>query len=175
MSIILLIKVTSNIYCETALDCHSCIRLFLFEPPAGLQLAGELSRWRRVAPTGRVTGPLVPSLVVHGPATSLQRLTPSRPCFSFMLYTYCQVIEGSLEDGSALDSLMDGVDGLFHLAGSVVHSRQGPATEAMVQALVSGTQAVMRCAASRKVKRVVYASTSGVVAPSRDPSYVASK
>ena len=51
---------------------------------------------------------------------------------------------------------------MFHLAGLVVHSRT-VGVQQMQNTNVEGTLNVVRAAARCKVKRVVYASTSGVV------------
>ncbi|GJP41562.1 hypothetical protein CLOM_g1223, partial [Closterium sp. NIES-68] len=87
-----------------------------------------------------------------------------------------QVVLGSLEDPSALDSLLQGSSGLFHLAGIVTHSRAATSSPqpTLAQTTIDGTLAILHAASKAGVNRVVYASTSGTVGASRDPGQVAS-
>eukprot|EP00898_Chlorokybus_atmophyticus_P004473 jgi/Chlat1/5026/Chrsp32S08953 len=64
-------------------------------------------------------------------------------------------------------------DGVFHLAGAVEHTRRAGEVEKMRQLHVTGTINVLEAANLAGVRRVVYASTSGVVAVSKDPAFVA--
>ncbi|CAI7832941.1 unnamed protein product [Closterium sp. NIES-53] len=108
-----------------------------------------------------------------------------------------QVVIGSLSDPSALESLLQGTSGLFHLAGVVIHSRAAtsappqqqqqhptptstpqPSSTAqhpsLDQTTVDGTLAVLEAALKAGVKRIVYASTSGTVGAFTDSRQVAS-
>ena len=81
-----------------------------------------------------------------------------------------EVLQGSVTDAQAVAAAVDGVDGVFHLAGVVEHSRREPGRLAEVSGL--GTAQVLESASRAGVPRVVYASTSGTVAVSRDPDFV---
>ena len=77
-------------------------------------------------------------------------------------------IEGSLEDVSSLESLMmsssgTSVDGLFHLAGVVKHSRRPEVANEMDYVNVDGAVNAVIAAEKCGVKRCVIASTSGTV------------
>ncbi|CAI7799230.1 unnamed protein product [Closterium sp. NIES-54] len=107
------------------------------------------------------------------------------------------VLRRSLSDPSALESLLQGTSGLFHLAGVVIHSRAAtsappqqqqqhptptstpqPSSTAqhpsLDQTTVDGTLAVLEAALKAGVKRIVYASTSGTVGAFTDSRQVAS-
>lgn len=100
-----------------------------------------------------------------------------------------QLVQGSLMDRQALQKAMVGVDAVLHLAGEVVHSREGvsytgtfqeadhmvssgenenddplPFPFSLFRTNILGTVLTVRAAAAVCVKRVVIASTSGVVA-----------
>eukprot|EP00899_Mesostigma_viride_P012190 jgi/Mesvir1/20972/Mv08039-RA.1 len=78
---------------------------------------------------------------------------------------------GSILDESVLREAVKGVDGVFHLAGLVEHSRRR--TKDIEAVNMNGTLHVLEACVAARVKRVVYASTSGTVAVSTDSSYVA--
>lgn len=71
-----------------------------------------------------------------------------------------EFVAGSIADKRSIYKACKGVDGIFHLAGSVIHSRYFE--KEVIETNVVGTMNVMEAAASLKL-RVVYASTSGVV------------
>ena len=81
-----------------------------------------------------------------------------------------EVLKGSVTDADAVAAAMAGVDGVFHLAGVVEHSRRAPGR--LVEASGQGTAQVLQSASDAGVRRVVYASTSGTVAVSRDPDFM---
>ena len=74
---------------------------------------------------------------------------------------------GSILDKDLLEAAADGVDGIFHLAGRVEHTR-AKGFEALREIHVRGTMAVLKAAKAASA-RVVYASTCGTVACSRSP------
>jgi len=74
----------------------------------------------------------------------------------------------SVLDPRALAEAVRGVDGFFHLAGVVDHSRRAPADVNDLN--VQGTLNCLRACAGAGVQRVVYASTSGVCAVRRSPA-----
>jgi len=82
-----------------------------------------------------------------------------------------KVIEGSILDENILYEVSRNVKGIFHLAGIVEHSRRQ--TTIMYDVNVVGTLRVLNAASKNKVKRVVYASASGVVGVSTDPKLIA--
>jgi len=82
-----------------------------------------------------------------------------------------KVIEGSILDENILNEVSRNVKGIFHLAGIVEHSRRQ--TTIMYDVNVVGTLRVLNAASRNKVKRVVYASASGVVGVSTDSKYTA--
>ena len=77
-----------------------------------------------------------------------------------------EVIEGSLFriDDWKNDPRLSRLDGIFHLAGMVRHSRSNP--DEMIRANVDGTLSMVRLAAEKK-SRLLFVSTSGTVGCSR--------
>jgi len=73
-----------------------------------------------------------------------------------------EYFEGSILDENAVSKASKGVDGIFHLAAVVIHSRLPEHAETVRRSAITGTLNVMR-AAKRTKCRVVYASTSGTV------------
>jgi len=73
----------------------------------------------------------------------------------------------SVLDAPALREAFRGADGVFHLAGVVEHSRSAAVTGDMSSVTVRGTVNAVSAAAAEGIRRVVYASTSGVAAVSR--------
>jgi dihydroflavonol-4-reductase len=80
---------------------------------------------------------------------------------------------GDVLDAAAVSRAAAGCDGAFHCAGKV--SRRPEDAEAMYRLHVEGTRNVLDACASARVRRVVVASTSGVVAVSEDPEHVATE
>uniref|UniRef100_A0A6B2LL93 NAD-dependent epimerase/dehydratase domain-containing protein n=1 Tax=Arcella intermedia TaxID=1963864 RepID=A0A6B2LL93_9EUKA len=80
-----------------------------------------------------------------------------------------QFYEGSILDEESVLKASEGVDGIFHLAAQVIHSRLPAHADTVRASAVVGTMNVMR-AASKVKCRVVYASTSGTVGCSRTPT-----
>jgi dihydroflavonol-4-reductase len=81
-----------------------------------------------------------------------------------------EVVVGELTGTSSWedDDRLAGLTGIFHLAAEVRHSRQG--VDEMIRTNVGGVTSMVRIAA-RYGARVVFASTSGTVGCSADPSY----
>ena len=82
-----------------------------------------------------------------------------------------EVVQGSVTDREAVDQALEGVEGVFHLAGVVEHSRKDAAALHAVN--VGGTLTVLAAAAAAGLRRVVYASASGCVGVSKGPDFVA--
>jgi dihydroflavonol-4-reductase len=80
---------------------------------------------------------------------------------------------GDVLDAAALRRAAARCDGAFHCAGKV--SRRAEDAEALYRVHVEGTKNVLDACASAGVRRVVVASTSGVVAVSEDPEHVANE
>ncbi len=81
-----------------------------------------------------------------------------------------QQIKGDVLDRAAFAQAAIGADGIFHCAGRV--ERGGTATDLM-RLHVEGARHAVEAAAEAGVARVVFASTSGVVGISADPSAMA--
>jgi UDP-glucose 4-epimerase len=78
------------------------------------------------------------------------------------------VIEGDIRDADTVDSVMDGVDYVFHQAALRI-TRCAEAPREAVQVLINGTLNVLESAVHHKVKKVVAASSASVYG---DPSYL---
>jgi dihydroflavonol-4-reductase len=78
-----------------------------------------------------------------------------------------EVVTGSLVriDEWKSDPKLDSIDGIFHLAAIVRHSRSAP--EEMIRVNVEGTAGMVRLAAEKKC-RILFASSSGTVGCSMD-------
>ena len=76
------------------------------------------------------------------------------------------LVRADVTSADALGAAMDGVDAVFHLAGTV--SRDPADTQRMMRLHVDGTRAVLDAMAARGVRRMVLASTSGTIAVSKD-------
>jgi dihydroflavonol-4-reductase len=74
---------------------------------------------------------------------------------------------GDVLDGASVERAAAGCDGAFHCAGKV--SRKPEDAEALYRIHVDGTKTTLDACRKAGVKRVVLASTSGVVAVSKDP------
>jgi dihydroflavonol-4-reductase len=75
-------------------------------------------------------------------------------------------IRGDVLAGPELDRALEGADGVFHLAGAV--SRDPDDAQRMMRLHVDGTRRVLERMAAAGVKRMVLASTSGVLGVSKD-------
>jgi dihydroflavonol-4-reductase len=75
-------------------------------------------------------------------------------------------IRGDVLDGPELDRALEGVSGVFHLAGAV--SRDPDDAQRMMRLHVDGTRRVLERMAAAKVPRMVLASTSGTIGVSKD-------
>jgi dihydroflavonol-4-reductase len=80
--------------------------------------------------------------------------------------------KGSILDKNALRDAMKDCSGVFHLAGLVVHSRQSP--QVVFDTNVTGTMNVLKASKIYPGLKVVYASTSGTVAISKNQNETAS-
>lgn len=75
-----------------------------------------------------------------------------------------EYVLGSITDFDAVNKACVGVDGIYHLAGLVIHSRLEEHKKKVYETNLDGTLNILKAAAQQKVKRVVYASSSGVIA-----------
>jgi dihydroflavonol-4-reductase len=80
---------------------------------------------------------------------------------------------GDVLDVASIRAAAAGCDGAFHCAGKV--SRRLEDAEALYSVHVEGTRNVLDACNEAGVRRVVVASTSGVVAVSEDPAHVATE
>ncbi len=80
---------------------------------------------------------------------------------------------GDVLDGDRVRAAAAGCDGAFHCAGKV--SRKPEDAEELYRVHVEGTKVVLDACAAAGVRRAVVASSSGTVAVSEDPSYVATE
>lgn len=80
---------------------------------------------------------------------------------------------GDVLDGASVERAASGCDGAFHCAGKV--SRKPEDAEALYRIHVDGTKTTLDACRKAGVKRVVLASTSGVVAVSKDPDELRSE
>jgi dihydroflavonol-4-reductase len=71
----------------------------------------------------------------------------------------CEIIEGNLDDRVAVDRLMEGVDGVFHIAGRYEVGIPASECPKMQDVNIGGTRRVIDAAMAAGVKRVVYASS----------------
>ena len=75
-------------------------------------------------------------------------------------------VQGDVRDPEAVRRALEGVDGLYHLAGLV--SRDPADARKMYELHVDGTRNVLTAAARANLKRVVLASSSGTIGVSRE-------
>jgi dihydroflavonol-4-reductase len=73
----------------------------------------------------------------------------------------CEWVQGSILDRDALGRSMDGCEVVYHLAGRVDRDRRALAS--LRELHVEGTRGVCEIALKQGVKRMIYASTSGVI------------
>lgn len=84
-----------------------------------------------------------------------------------------QVRLGDITDPSSLTDAFAGATHLVHAAGNV--SRDPKDAEALYDVHVNGTKAVLQAAKQAKIGRALVISTSGTVAVSTDPDFVANE
>jgi len=75
-------------------------------------------------------------------------------------------VRGDVLDGPELDRALEGVSGVFHLAGAV--SRDPDDAQRMMRLHVDGTRRVLERMAAAKIRRMVLASTSGTIGVSKN-------
>src|SRR5665647_737208 len=75
-------------------------------------------------------------------------------------------IRGDVLSGPELDTALEGVDAVFHLAGAV--SRDPDDAQRMMRLHVDGTRRVLERMNAADVRRMVLASTSGTIGVSKD-------
>lgn len=80
---------------------------------------------------------------------------------------------GDVLDQASIEKALAGCEGVFHCAGRV--SRKPEDAEALYKLHVEGTKNVTAACIARGVRRVVVASTSGTIAVSDDPDFVATE
>jgi nucleoside-diphosphate-sugar epimerase len=68
-----------------------------------------------------------------------------------------EIVPGDLDDGAALDRLLEGADGFFHVAGWYKHGRREHETLRRVN--IDGTRNALEAARRAGVPKVVYTST----------------
>ncbi len=78
------------------------------------------------------------------------------------------LIEGDIRDADLVDSLVEGVDYIFHQAALRI-TRCAEAPREAVQVLIDGTSNVLESAVRHKVKKIVAASSASVYG---EPSYL---
>ncbi len=84
-----------------------------------------------------------------------------------------EVRRGDVLDGASVRAAAEGCEALFHCAGKV--SRRPEDAEELYRIHVDGTKIALDACRAAGVRRVVLASTSGVVAVSEDPDEVRSE
>jgi dihydroflavonol-4-reductase len=105
---------------------------------------------------------LVPRLVAAGHSVRLiGRSKPSGPAYAGTEY-----VPGDLKDRDAVRRALEGVEGVYHLAGLV--SFQPKDARKMFELHVDSTRELLRDVREAGVKRVVLASTSGTIAVSKE-------
>lgn len=113
---------------------------------------------RHVSRQLRAAGHHVVALARHAPADFASQLD-------------VQLVRGDVLDRGSLDGAATDCDGVFHCAGKV--SRDPADAESLRTVHVVGTRHVLEAARAAQVRRVVVASSSGVVAISEDPDFLA--
>jgi dihydroflavonol-4-reductase len=84
-----------------------------------------------------------------------------------------EVVVGDILDAESIERAAQGCEGLFHAAGKV--SRDPEATQAMREANVVAVERTFDAAKRAGVRKVVFASTSGIIGLSEDPDAVANE
>lgn len=128
-------------------------------------------RYALTGATGFVGGELVRQLISDGhEVVALVRAPTRAPDLADL---GVGLIEGDLDDDAALDQLLDGADGLFHVAGWYKLGQRDPSLGQRVN--VDGTRNVLAAAQRAATPKVVYTSTLAVNSDSggsiRDESY----
>ena len=72
-----------------------------------------------------------------------------------------EIAYGDLRDKESLDAALDGCDVLFHVAAS--YTFWTPHPEAIYETNVRGTENLLRAAAAKGIKKVVYTSTESTI------------
>jgi nucleoside-diphosphate-sugar epimerase len=93
----------------------------------------------------------------------LCRSTPSIPEFN---RANIQVVKGDITDRRSLETAMEGIDKVYHMAAYARLWAKDPSIFHQIN--VEGTKNVMEAADKASVKKIVYTSTAGVIGPSRD-------
>lgn len=118
--------------------------------------------WLVTGAAGFLGRHLVRELIARGDRVrALVRGRPNPP-----LPAGAELVTGDVLARETLEPAMDGVDGVFHLAGRV--AREGDA-DALYRLHVEGTVAVMQAMHAAGVRRIVLASSSGTVAVGTEP------
>jgi dihydroflavonol-4-reductase len=82
-------------------------------------------------------------------------------------------VEGDVLDGPSVEAAARGCDALYHCAGKV--SRKTEDAEMLYRLHVEGTKTTLSAAKKTGVARVVIASSSGTIAVSDDPDFIATE
>ncbi len=114
--------------------------------------------------TGFVGSHLVDALLARGASVSclVRSLDKARRAG---LDKGCRLLEGDLDDASAVRALAEGADVLFHVAGAVTVTSGGNGQFARVNR--EGTERVVEAARESHVRRLVYVSSLAASGPSR--------
>lgn len=107
-------------------------------------------------------------MFARNPSRELSQLNQERAKKKLPLIEF---YKGSIGDKMALRDAMQDCVGVFHLAGLVVHSRQNP--QPVFETNVTGTMNVLKASKVFPGLKIVYASTSGTVAISKEKSETA--
>jgi dihydroflavonol-4-reductase len=105
---------------------------------------------------------LVPLLVEAGHRVRLLQRSPAPEAEALG----AEVRRGSVEDPAVVRGALEGVEALYHLAGSVDFDPRDPAR--LYALHVQGTRVLLEAAAASGVRRVVLASSSGTIAVFRE-------
>jgi nucleoside-diphosphate-sugar epimerase len=123
--------------------------------------------------TGFLGRHVIDAIRRHDPDSRIIALVRSASAVSRSSLDYLNgvdLIEGSLIDWELwhLDTRLERLSGIYHLAGEVKHSRAN--VDQMMHVNVDGTTGMVRLAASKGC-RIVFVSSSGTVGCSDDPDY----
>ena len=120
-----------------------------------------MSRYLVTGATGFLGGHLVHALRAAGHEVTALCRAPSKK-----LAEVATIALGDVCDGASVRAAAEGTDGVFHCAGLV--SRRPEDAAVLHRVHVEGTKATVDAARAAGARRVVLASTSGVVAVSED-------
>ncbi|MDN5796090.1 MAG: NAD-dependent epimerase/dehydratase family protein [Intrasporangium sp.] len=115
-------------------------------------------RYALTGATGFVGGELARQLVSDGHEVVALVRSPGKAADLEALAV--DLVPGDLDDGTALDRLLDGADGLFHVAGWYKLGQRDPTPGQRVN--VEGTRHVLEAARRAGTPKVVYTSTLAV-------------